>query len=54
MKIKAMNGVSYPAEQMVKLFSDEQMQKYFAKKERDRVKALKNRKGQLDLFEVFA
>ena len=49
--IKASNGVQYPADQLIALFSTENMKKYYARIERDRKRAMKRRKGQLDLFE---
>ena len=51
MKIKAMNGVQYPVERLMELFSSENMKKYYARIERDHENARKQRKGQLDLFE---
>lgn len=51
MKIRASNGVQYPADQLFALFSEENLKKYYAQKERDRKRNLKRRKGQLDLFE---
>ena len=51
MKTIKVQGVQYPAKQLLALFSDENMKKYHARIERDRVRAVKRRKGQVDLFE---
>lgn len=50
MKTVKVQGVQYPAKQLLELFSDENMRKYHARIERDRVRALKRRKGQMYLF----
>lgn len=50
MKTIKVQGVQYPAKQLFALFSDESMKKYYARIERDRSRALKRRKGQMDLF----